>query len=744
MTATAPGLQSADPAIQARRWWILVVLCLSLLIVGIDGTIVNVALPSFVRELGASTSQLQWISDAYTLAFASLLLTAGSLGDRFGRRGCLLLGLAIFGVGSLASGLAGSASALIATRAVQGLGSAFIMPATLSILTSVFDEAERGRAIGIWAGVSGLGVAIGPVTGGWLLDHYWWGSIFMVNLPIVVVAIVAAVVLVPTSKDPSGAHIDLLGTVLSIAMLVSLLYAIIEGPSQGWTSPRILVGFVLGVVFVGLFVVWELHTTHPMLDVSFFANPRFSAASIAVTLVFFAMFGSMFFMTQYLQFVLGYTPLQAGVRLIPVAVVLMIAAPVSSLLVARFGTKVIVSLGLVIVAGALLLMSRATISSGYGLVAVVLVVLGLGMGIAMAPATDSIMGSLPLAKAGVGSAVNDTTREIGGALGVAVLGSLTASAYSSHLSDSKLLAAIAHSGAQGQQAATAVQGSIGGASVVTAKLTKLEGAGTVPAGTARALTAVTNQAFIYAMDHAVVVGGVVALVGALVALVFLPARPVRTDQGDLDELAGAVHGTAQDLPVGVTRRQDPTRPAVSGVVLRLLAEAGFSSLNFHGVATRAGLTTSTIEHQWTSKVDLVVDALHQALAEHPVPDTGSLSGDCCAYLGDVGSALASPDARAVVAGLIDDAARDPELADVLRRRLVAPRRRALGEMVRRGVARGEVDPGVDPDVLVDTLIAPLYHRVLVTGDPVDRHVTDQIVAIVLRGAGTVPPRPGPD
>jgi AcrR family transcriptional regulator len=381
------------------------------------------------------------------------------------------------------------------------------------------------------------------------------------------------------------------------------------------------------------------------------------------------------------------------------------------------------------------LMSRATISSGYGLVAVVLVVLGLGMGIAMAPATDSIMGSLPLAKAGVGSAVNDTTREIGGALGVAVLGSLTASAYSTHLADSKVITAVAGSGPQGAAAANAIKGSIGGASVVTAQLAKLEARGSIPPGTTKALTAVTNQAFIYAMDHAVVVGAVVALVGAVVAMVFLPARPIRADGTDLDVLSDAVHGTAQDLPDDIDLRQDPARPAISGIVMRLLAEAGFSSLSFHGVATRAGLSTSTIERYWTSKVDLVVEALRQALAEHPVPDTGTLAGDCRAYLGDVGSALAAPDTRMVVAGLIDDAARDPDLAAVLRQRLIAPRRRDLTEMVQRGVDRGEVTDGIDADVLVDTLIAPIYHRVLVTGEPVDRHVTDEIVSIVLSGAG---------
>ena len=725
---------ASERDVYARRWWILAVLCLALLIVGIDGTIVNVALPSFVRELGATTSQLQWISDAYTLAFASLLLTAGSLGDRYGRRGSLVLGLIVFGLGSLASGFAGSSNALIITRAVQGIGAAFIMPATLSILTNVFDDSERGKAIGIWAGVSGLGVAIGPVTGGWLLDHYWWGSIFMVNIPIVVVAVIATVLIVPTSSDPAGAHIDFVGTVLSITTLVTLLFAIIEGPAHGWTSPTIVTAFVVGVVLLAAFIAWELHVEDPMLDVSFFANPRFSAASIAVTLVFFAMFGSLFFLTQYMQFVLNFTPLEAGVRVIPVAIALMIAAPLSSVLVARFGTKIMVASGLLTVSAALLLLSRATITSGYPLVALVLVVLGVGMGLAMAPATDSIMGSLPKAKAGVGSAVNDTTREIGGALGVAVLGSLTAASYAAKMSGSAVLNTLTKSGPEGAAAAHAVRGSIGGAAIVTDQLSRLEAQGKIPKGVSAALTIVTNHAFIYAMDHTVVIAAIVAMAGAVVALVFLPARPERVGAANLEGLSAAVTHTAQDLPGPVKQRPDSARPAIAGVTMRMLAEAGFSSLSFHGVATRAGLSTSTLERYWTSKVDLVLDALCGALAEHPVPDTGALAEDCRRYLGDVGSALSTPEMRMVIAGLIDDAARDPALATLLRDRLIAPRRRDLKAMVQRGIDRGEVRDDVDSDVLVDLLIAPLYHRVLVTGDPVNEHITHEIVDLLLEGA----------
>jgi EmrB/QacA subfamily drug resistance transporter len=719
--------------VYGRRWAILAVLCLALLIVGIDGTIVNVALPSFVRELNASPSQLQWISDAYTLVFASFLLTAGSLGDRFGRRSALLFGLVVFGLGSLGGALVGSASALIVTRAIQGFGSAFIMPSTLSVLTNVFPDDERGRAIGIWSGVSGLGVAIGPLVGGYLLDHFWWGSVFLVNLPVIAVAVVAVIAIVPNSMDPNPRPIDGLGTVLSIGALTGILFGIIEGPSRGWTATPLLIGFVGGGAMLLGFILWELHTLEPMLDVSFFKNPRFSAASIAVTLVFFAMFGSIFFLGQYIQFVLGFSPLQAGAALIPVAVALMVSAPTSSFLVARFGTKAIVTVGLLIVASSLALLSAATTTSGYPLVAAVLVLLGLGMGLAMAPATDSIMGSLPREKAGVGSAVNDTTREIGGALGVAILGSILAASYSATVGASVVVKALDATGAEGVKAAKAVTGSIGGANQVAQLLGQLERAGKVPIGATHAIVDASNAAFVNAMGHTVIVGAVIAALGALVALVFLPSRPIttRSDVQDLGELGDLVVRGAHELPtpVGAQRNRD-----LLGATLQLLTEAGFSSLNFNGIASRAGVSTGTIEREWNSKIDLVIAALNAAFAERPIPDTGSFVEDCRTYLHQTVDGLSTPGARSLIADLVGDSARDATFTATMRERLIGPRHRAVTTMVDRAVTRGELASDTDAAVLVDTLVGPLYHRLLITGEPLTPGVADEVVELVLRGA----------
>jgi EmrB/QacA subfamily drug resistance transporter len=488
-----------------RRWLTLLVLCISLMVIGVDNTILNVALPSLVRQLHASTSQLQWIVDAYTIVFAGLLLTAGSLGDRFGRRRGLTIGLATFGVGSLLSALSGSASLLIATRSVMGIGAAFIMPSTLSILTNVFTvPAERAKAIGIWAGVSALGIGLGPLAGGLLLQRFWWGSVFLVNVPLVVVGLTLGRFLVPESRDRTAPRLDPVGAGLSISGLALLLWGLIEAPVRGWGSPTILAAIAAGLLVMAGFVTWELRTSSPMLNVRFFQNPRFTSASMAVTLVFFALFGSLFVLTQYLQIVLGFSTLKAGALLIPQAAVLFVVAPTSNLLVRRIGSKLVVAFGLTVVGLSLALFSTLTPHSTTLHIVAITMLMALGMGNVMAPATESIMGSLPRDKAGVGSAVNDTTRQVGGAVGVAVVGSLLSSRYTTVVSETL----------RGSPVPAGVKDSVGRALQVAHRL---------PSG-GRALVDAASNSFTSAMHTAVGVAAAIAFIGALEVLLFLPAR----------------------------------------------------------------------------------------------------------------------------------------------------------------------------------------------------------------------------
>jgi EmrB/QacA subfamily drug resistance transporter len=509
---SSPSDDQLDPAIHERRWAILAVLCMSLLIIVMDNTILNVAIPSLIRDLGATNSQIQWIVDSYVLVFAGLLLTTGSLSDRFGRKGALQLGIVLFGIGSASAAMSNSATQLIFTRAFMGIGGALIMPATLSILTNVFrDPVERGRAIAIWAGFSGLGVAIGPMTGGFLLKHFSWHSVFWVNIPIGLLALAAGAWIVPTSRDPHQTRLDPVGALLSIAGLASLLFGIIEGPSKGWTSPSVLAGFVVAVSAISGFVAWERRSDHPMLDVRVFRNPRFTAASSTITIVFFALFGSLFLMTQYWQLVHGYTPLQAGVRLLPHAATMMIVAPLSARLVERLGTKRVVLTGLTLIITGLLLLSTIAPDSPYPLVISFFVVMASGMGMTMAPATESVMGALPREQAGVGSAINDTTRQIGGALGVAIIGSVVSSVYAGEIADL--------TGRFGLDAATgsAAQDSLGAAQRVGATLG--ERGGEFVSG--------ANQAFVDALSIGLRLSAAVIVVAAVVAWRYLPARASR-------------------------------------------------------------------------------------------------------------------------------------------------------------------------------------------------------------------------
>jgi EmrB/QacA subfamily drug resistance transporter len=503
VAATHPG--SAE-RLYERRWWMLGVLCLSLLVIALDNTILNVALPTVARDLGASGSELQWMVDAYVLVFAGLLLTAGAIGDRFGRKRALFAGFMIFALGATLAGLSSSTSQLIAMRAVMGIGAAFIMPATLSILTNEFPPHERARAIAIWTATAGLGVPLGPVIGGWLLKHFDWGSVFFVNLPVIAVALAAGAVLVRESKDPGKTPLDPVGAVLSIGGLASLLYGIIEAPSRGWTSTITFVAFAVAALLLGLFAAWELNRRRPMLDLKLFRNPSFTGASVAIMLTFFALFGSLFFITQYLQFVLGYTPLQAGIRVAPIAIGIILGSGLSTRLRHRLGTRLIVAGGLSIVSAGLLLLSTASDSSGYGTVLGALLVLAFGMGLAMAPATNSIMGAVPRERAGVGSAVNDTTRQIGGALGVAILGSILSTAYAANVRQAVSNLPPELSGH--------AQDSIGVTLQIAAQIGGQQG---------NALAAAARDSFIGAMDMTLYVAAAFALAGGLVALLVLPS-----------------------------------------------------------------------------------------------------------------------------------------------------------------------------------------------------------------------------
>jgi EmrB/QacA subfamily drug resistance transporter len=525
-----------EQAIHDRRWWALAVMCLSLLTISLDNTILNIAIPALVKHLNASTSQLQWILDGYILVFAGLLLTTGSLGDRFGRRGALSTGLAIFGSGSLLSAFAGSATQLIFTRALMGIGAALIMPATLSLLTNIFsDPRERGRAIGVWAAVAGGAGSLGPVLGGFLLGHFWWGSVFLINVPVCIVALVAGRFLLPVSFDPAAPRLDPIGALLSVTGLVALLWSIIEAPTVGWTQSSVIIGFVVGIGLVAAFVTWELHTDHPMLDVRFFKNRRFTAASAGITMVYFGMFGSMFLVTQYLQTVLGFSALQAGLRMLPAAAIMMTVAPISPRLVEQVGTKVVVGGGLILGAIGLIATSSLPVSNGYTHLLIGMLLMTAGMGLVMAPATESIMGSLPPAKAGVGSAMNDTTRQMGGALGVAIVGSIAATSYRPKVG-AKL--ATLHLSAS---AISTAKGSVGGA---------IDLAKTLPTSVGAVVVATAKLQYVHGLRTALLVGAGVVLAAAVIVFIFLPARATDAREpveGALDGIASLTYAEAEGV-----------------------------------------------------------------------------------------------------------------------------------------------------------------------------------------------------
>jgi EmrB/QacA subfamily drug resistance transporter len=513
------------------RWLGLLFIGISLIVISLDNTILNVAIPSISRSLEATASDLQWIIDAYVLVFASLLLTMGALSDRFGRKRMLQFGLIMFGLGSLAAGLSTTTAMLIASRAFLGIGGAVIMPSTLSIISASFPTKERPQAFAIWAGVFGLGVGIGPIVGGWLLQYFEWNAVFFVNLPVVVVAVVGGAFALGESKDEHAPKIDFLGVLLSITGLVALVYAIISAGEAGWAAPQVLGAFAAAFALLGAFAWWESRYPDAMLPMHFFKNMSFTGANIAMVMVMFSMFGAVFFLSQYFQSVLGYSAFESGIRQLPLALTLMVVSTSSARIAQRLGTKITVTLGITIAATGMFLMSRFfAVDTPYINIVPIMVFFASGMGLTFSPATNSIMQSVPVSKAGIGSAMNDTTRQLGGALGVAILGSLMNRSYLQEISALKALAEEYPLIPQEQfdQFYEIVSRSIQGAHIVVANMPAF-----VPQEVKDTIITTANHAFVSGMTEAMTIGSIIMFGAALFAFVTLPAQVQRPEEAPM-------------------------------------------------------------------------------------------------------------------------------------------------------------------------------------------------------------------
>ncbi len=492
-----------------RRWWALAAIMLSMLTIGFDATILNVALPTLATALHAGTDGLQWMVNAYVLVFAGLLLPLGVLGDRFGRKRLMIVGLLLFGGASIVATYAGSVGALIGARAFMGVGAAILTPVGMALLPVLFPPEERAKAIAFAAIGMGAGVPLGPIIGGYLLGHFWWGSVFLVNVPVAVLGLIAIALFVPESRDPAPRRADVVGGVLSTAGLVSFVYGVIEVPKRGWGDALVLGSIALGVVLIAAFIAWERRTSDPMIDLGLFARPRFLWGTLAATIASFALFGLLFAVPQYLQEVQGNDALNTGVRLLPLMAGLIVGARGSEMLGRRLGAKVPVAAGLIFIAAGLALGATTTVHSGYGLAAAWLSVVGVGTGLSLAPAMDAVLGELPPERSGAGSALTQAFRQVGGALGVALLGSLLSATYIDRLDVTGLPA----------PAARAAKDSVAGGVAVADQLHSA------------ALQASTQAAYVHAMDVVLLACAAVALVGAVLVGLFLPARAARPATG---------------------------------------------------------------------------------------------------------------------------------------------------------------------------------------------------------------------
>lgn len=485
-----------------RRWWVLGALMLSMIVVGLDSTVLTVALPTLATAIHASTSQLQWVQDAYILVLAGLMLPFGAVADRIGRKPVLIGGVAVFTAGSLAAAYAGSPGWLIATRAGMGAGAAVILTVPLAVLPTIFAPQERPRAIATMIVAMGAGLPLGPIVGGWLLEHYWWGSVFLINVPVGALALLALTVLLPDSREQTVARHDGAGAVLSIAGLVALVYGIVEAPERGWSSGVVIVSVGLGLVLLAAFTWWEARSAAPMIDLRLLGRPRFGWGTACATLVSFAMLGLLFALPQYLQLVRGHDPLGTGLRLLPLIGGLVVGAKLGEAATTRLGTRIPVVAGLGVTAAGLLWGATVTVDTGYGPIAGWLTLIGIGMGITMTPAIDAALGEIPAGRYGAGSALTMAVRQVGNALGIAVLGSILNAGYTARLDVAGLPAPLAHTARQSVAAALTV-----------ARSTR-DGA----------LADSAAQAYTHGMSLAILTSAGLAVLGLIVAAFVMPAR----------------------------------------------------------------------------------------------------------------------------------------------------------------------------------------------------------------------------
>ncbi|MGW6524266.1 MFS transporter [Streptomyces sp. NPDC054962] len=532
----------------AKRWSALIVLCLSLLIVVMANTSLIVAAPDMTTDLGLSSSDLQWVIDGYTVPYAALMLVLGSIGDKYSRRGALVTGLLVFAGGSVMGSLVDQTELVITARAIMGVGAAVVMPATLSLLVAIFPRRERAAAITAWTATSGLAIAVGPLVAGWLLQDHAWGSTFLINVPIAVVAVVGALALVPPSKAAGMGRIDYVGGLLSIVSVGSLVYATIEGPHFGWGTGPITAAVVAGAGLVG-FVAWELRHPHPMLDVRKFRLRPFSGSMLAVLFFFFGTFGAIYYSTQFLQFVLDYDALETGVRLLPLAGAVFVGAAVTGRLTPKLGVRAMVVSGMAIGTAGVFLLTRVDTGSTYADFLAPMMMLGFAIGLSVSPATDTIMGSFPESELGVGGGANDTALELGGSLGIAILGSLLGTAYRDELTDL----------VGGNLPATALEtakDSVGGGLAVAEQVAKDPAGG---AQQAQALVEAVHEAFAHGVAQTSLVGGIIMAAGTLIVFAVLPGRKASVDTEGSEGAEGAEEPTGSEAAASAEEYSDASR-----------------------------------------------------------------------------------------------------------------------------------------------------------------------------------------